>query len=89
MSTGYTPFFLVYGAEDVMPTDIHHDSPHVMNYSEKENKLARQDGVDLLDEDRELALSRTAIYQQGLRRYHCSRVCSRSFQEGDLILRLI
>jgi hypothetical protein len=61
-STGYTPFFLVYGAEAVMPTNIHHESPHVVNYSEKENELAHQDGVDLIDEDRELDLSRTAIY---------------------------
>lgn len=26
-STGYTPFFMVYGAEAVIPTDILHDSP--------------------------------------------------------------
>ncbi|XP_051229838.1 uncharacterized protein [Lolium perenne] len=64
-STGYTPFFLVYGAEAVMPIDIDHDSPHVVNYAEEENELACQDGVDLLDEERDLALSRTTIYQQG------------------------
>jgi hypothetical protein len=28
-STGYTPFFMVYGAEAVIPTDIIHDSPQV------------------------------------------------------------
>ena len=28
-STGYTPFFLVYGAEAVIPADIEHDSPRV------------------------------------------------------------
>ena len=26
-STGYTPFFMVYGAEAVLPSDIRHDSP--------------------------------------------------------------
>ena len=26
-STGFTPFFLVHGAEAVMPTDIEHDAP--------------------------------------------------------------
>ena len=26
-STGFTPFFLVYGAEAVIPTDIEFDSP--------------------------------------------------------------
>nr|XP_051215918.1 uncharacterized protein LOC127333572 [Lolium perenne] len=80
-STGFTPFFLVYGAEAVMPTDIAYDSPRVTNYAEEENERARQDDIDLLDEARDLALSRTAIYQQGLRRYHSRRVRSRSFQD--------
>ncbi|XP_051190507.1 uncharacterized protein [Lolium perenne] len=88
-STGFTPFFLVYGAEAVMPTDIACDSPRVTNYAEEENERARQDDIDLLDEARDLALSRTAIYQQGLRRYHSRRVRGRSFQVGDLVLRLI
>jgi transposase InsO family protein len=56
-STGYTPFFLVHGVEAVMPTDIDHDSPRVAKYTEEENERARQDGVDLLDEERDLALS--------------------------------
>ena len=88
-STGYTPFFMVYGAEAVLPTDLEHDSPRVAAYDEDDNKQARQDSVDLLEEERELAASRTAIYQQGLRRYHSRRVKSRSFNEGDLVLRLI
>ena len=58
-------------------------------YTEAEAKEAREDGVDLLEEGRLLALSRSAIYQQGLRRYHSRRVRPRSFQEGDLVLRLI
>ena len=72
-----------------MPTDLEHDSPRVVHYTEAANELARQDGVDQLDEARDLARSRTAIYQQGLRRYHSRRVKTRTFQEGDLVLRLI
>jgi transposase InsO family protein len=88
-STGYTPFFMVYGAEAVMPSDLEHDSPRIVQYAKEENEHARQNGLDLLDEERDLARSRTAIYQQGLRRYHSRRVRSRTFQEGDLVLRLI
>ena len=88
-STGFTPFFMVYGAEAVMPTDLEHDSPRVVNYVEEDNESSRQLSVDLLEEGRELALARTAIYQQGLRRYHSRRVHSRTFQEGELVLRLI
>ena len=65
-STGYTPFFLVYGAEAVLPADIEHDSPRVTLYTEAEVKEARKNDVDLLEEARELAASRSAIYQQNL-----------------------
>ena len=88
-STGYTPFFMVYGAEAVIPTDIIHDSPRVQLYTEEEVKEARENDVDLLEEARELALARTAIYQQNLRRYHSRKVNPRVFREGDLVLRLV
>ena len=45
--------------------------------------------MDLLEEARELALARTAIYQQNLRRYHNRKVNPRVFREGDLVLRLV
>ena len=79
---------MVYGAEAVLPSDIIHDSPRVANYVETENEQARRNSVDMLEEARELALERSAIYQQDLRRYHSRRVRSRTFQEGDLVLRL-
>ena len=88
-STQLTPFFMVYGAEAVLPSDILHDSPRVAAYVEADNEIARQDAVDLLEETREQALERSAIYQQDLRRYHQRRVRTRCFQEGDLVLRLV
>ena len=48
-----------------------------------------EDNVDLLEEARELSLSRSAIYQQGLRRYHSGRIRPIAFREGDLVLWLI
>ena len=35
-----------------------------------------------------MALIRSNIYQQDLRRFHSRHVRSRSFQEGDLVLRV-
>jgi hypothetical protein len=66
-SVGFTPFFLAYGAEAVWPTDIEFDAPRVIQYTEKQAKEAREDGVDLLEEAREQALARLALYQQLLR----------------------
>jgi hypothetical protein len=66
-SVGFTPFFLVYGAEAVLPTDIEFDAPRVVQYTEKQAKEAHEDGVDLLKEAREHALARSVLYQQQLR----------------------
>ena len=62
-STGFTPFFLTYGAEAIIPSDIEFDAPRCALYTEEEAKLAREDGVDLREEACLLALSRSAIYQ--------------------------
>ena len=88
-STGFTLFFLVYGAEAVIPTDVEFDSPRVAMYTEAEAREAREDGVDLLEEARLLALSRSAIYQQGLRHYHSKKIKPLAFREGDLVLRFV
>ena len=73
-STRYTPFFLVYGAEAVLPSDIHHDSPQVTAYVEADNEQACQDSLGALEEERDLAAARSAIYQQDLCRCHSRRV---------------
>lgn len=88
-STGYTPFFLVYGAEAVLPTDLQHDSSRVEQYTKAEVKEAWENDVDLLEEARLLASSRSTIYQQNLRHYHSKKVNPRVFREGDLLLRLV
>ena len=72
-----------------MPADIEHDSPRVAMYSEAEVKESQENDVDLLEEARELALSRSAIYQQNLHRYHSRKINPRVFKEGDLVLRLV
>jgi hypothetical protein len=52
----------MYGAEAVIPADVEHDSPRIALYTEADAKEARADSVDLLEEARELALSRSAVY---------------------------
>jgi hypothetical protein len=89
-SIGFTPFILVYQAEAVLPTDIEFDAPRVVQYTQEQAKEAREDGVDLLEEAREQALARIALYQQQLlRRYHSWKIHPLAFCEGDLILRLV
>ena len=80
---------MVYGAEAVLPSDIRHDSPRVEAYVEADNEKARQDALDLLDEERDLVAARLVIYQQDLRHYYSRRVKTRTFQEVNLVLQLI
>jgi transposase InsO family protein len=37
-ATGFTPFFLVYGVEAVLPTDLEYGSPRVKSYDEDTNQ---------------------------------------------------
>jgi hypothetical protein len=87
-ATGFTPFFLVYGAEAVLPTDLEYGSPRTKAYDDRSNQTSREDSLDQLEEARDVALLHSARYQQSLRRYHAQSVRSRGFQVGDLVLRL-
>ena len=50
---------MVYGAEAVLPCDIIHDSPRVRMYEEREAELDRQDSLDALEEERDVANARS------------------------------
>ena len=56
---------MVYGAEAVLPCNIIHDSPRVCMYEEREREaeLDRQDNLDTLEEERDVAKARSAFYQ--------------------------
>ena len=81
-TTRYTPFFMVYGAEAVLPCDIIHDSPRVRMYEEKEAELDRQDNLDALEEERDVAKARSAFYQQQARRYQSREVRAKTYNVG-------
>jgi transposase InsO family protein len=76
-ATGFTPFFLVYGAEAILPTDLEYGSPRTRAYADQSNQANREDSLDQLEEARDMALLHSARYQQSLRRYHARGVRSR------------
>ena len=49
-ATGFTPFFLVYGAEAILPTDLEYGLPRLKAYQEQQNQRARNDSLDQVDE---------------------------------------
>jgi hypothetical protein len=68
-ATRFTSFFLVYGAEAILPTDLEYRSRRVRGCDEGANQRAREDSLDQLDEARTVAQMHSARYQQALRRY--------------------
>jgi hypothetical protein len=69
--------------------DIDYGSPRVRAYTKAGNQVALEDAIDQLDEARDVALLRSAKYQQVLRLYHERNVCPREFHVGDLMLRRV
>ena len=51
-TTGETPFFLVYGAEAVLPTELKHGSPRVLAYEEDTQVEQKIDDINVLEEMR-------------------------------------
>ena len=88
-ATGYTPFFMVYGFEPILRIDLDYGASRVRAYDEQGAEVSLEDDMDQLDEARDVALLRSAKYQQALRRYHSHRVRGRAFKIGDLVLLLI
>jgi transposase InsO family protein len=73
-ATGFTSFFLVYGAEAVLPTDLEYGLPRVQGYNEGANQRAHENLLDQLDEARIVALMHSARYQQALRHYQARKI---------------
>lgn len=61
-TTAFTPFFMTFGAEAVLPTDLDYDSLRVRAYDEQRSEEARQDALDQLDEACDVAILRLAKY---------------------------
>ena len=57
-------------------------------YEEREAELDRQDSLDVLDEEHDVAKARSAFYQQQARRYQSREVRAKTYKVGELVLRL-
>ncbi|XP_039818505.1 uncharacterized protein LOC120681011 [Panicum virgatum] len=85
-TTGYSPFFMVYGSEAVFLSDIAFGAPRIQNYDENEAESTRRTDNDLAEEHRLTASIQHARYEQQLRCYHDCNVHERDFNVGDLVL---
>ena len=57
-------------------------------YEEREAELDRQDNLDALEEERDVIKARSTFYQQQARRYQSREVRAKTYNVGELVLRL-
>jgi hypothetical protein len=88
-ATGYSPFFLVYGSEAVLPTDLTFGASCIQKYEEGTAEETHKVYLNSIEEHRVVALMRHTWHEQQLRCYHDRNVRERSFNMGDLVLRRI
>ena len=88
-STGETPFFLVYGAEAVLPHEVRHRSARVLAFDEAQQGAMRGTNLVLGENHLREAALRAARYQQALQRYHCRNIRPGTLEGGDLVLRRV
>jgi hypothetical protein len=85
---GFTPFFMVYGSEAILPTDLEYGAPRVIAYDDQGNQASLEDDVDKQEETCDIALLHSAKYHQAFRRYHHRHMRGQAFNVGDLVLHL-
>ena len=57
-------------------------------YEEREAELDRQDNLDTLEEECDVTKARSTFYQQHARRYQSREVWAKTYNVGELVLRL-
>jgi hypothetical protein len=67
---GYSPFFLVYGPEAVLLTDLDFGAPRIQHYEEGTAEETCKVNLDSIEEQRVAVLMRYTRHEQQLHRYH-------------------
>ena len=56
-------FFMVYGSEAILPTNLDYGAPRIRAYHEQGAEASHEDAMDQLDEARDVPLLHSAKYQ--------------------------
>ena len=92
ISTGSTPYSLVYDMEAMLPVEIEMGSLRVAlehQISETEWVQSRYDQLNLLNERRLRATDHVQAYQRKMTRAFRKMARPRKFQKGDLVLKVL
>jgi len=84
---GVSPYFMVYGAEAVLPSDVVFRLPRVEHFDQSSADHARELEINSVEEKRLASCLQTAKYLEAMRRYYNKNVKDRSFVVSDLVLK--
>uniref|UniRef100_A0A2N9HQQ7 Integrase catalytic domain-containing protein n=1 Tax=Fagus sylvatica TaxID=28930 RepID=A0A2N9HQQ7_FAGSY len=92
LTTGFTPFSLVYGTDTISPTELVVPTPRVLQGSDLEADAnicaeARMADLEGLDESRELARLKSQRNYQRMANAYSKTLQVRIFAEGQLVLK--
>lgn len=73
----------------MIPAETNVPSDRVLHYNATGNHVSRAMALDELEEVREIAGIRQAAYKERMAKYFNRKVKPRSFQVGDLVLRIV
>ncbi|GJW49881.1 hypothetical protein Tco_0091232 [Tanacetum coccineum] len=87
VSTGDTPFSLVYGTKAVIPTEIRMPTIRTAEVNIATNDDERRIDLDILEERREQAAIREEKAKLQMKGYYDAKVRGVSFRPGDFVYR--
>ena len=86
MATSETLFNLTFEIEAMISIEIGLLTLRTDNFKKEANSEQLRANVDLLEETREQVQQRMITYQQKMARYYNSKIKTRTFRPGDLVL---
>ena len=89
ISTGATPYSLVYGMEAILPMEVHIPSLRIMkdaSLSEDDWIQTRLDQLNLIDEKRLIVICHGQTYQKRMIKAFNKKVRRQEYQVGDLVI---
>lgn len=89
VSTGHSPFALVYGEEAILPIEAKETSFRRLYSDEVNSIMYLKASRDLIDERRETAELHNTLYKRRVARYYNKKVGIRNLEPGDLVRRKI
>ena len=92
ISTGATPFSLVYGMEVVLPFEVEVPSLRILvelGLKESEWTQARFDQLNIIEDKRLAAMSQGWLYQSRVKNAFNKKVRPCKFNEGDFVLKKV